>query len=90
MIDVEVFRVTGNAVKLQVKEDSTVRDVLSAIETGRTIGQDGMSLIEAAQKYYGSVEALGTLRVNGSPAGLDSAVPAGATILIVPKIEGGN
>ena len=37
----------------------------------------------------GSVEALGTLRVNGSPATLDMRVQPGATILIIPKIEGG-
>ena len=89
MIDVEVFRVTGSPVKLQVEEEATVRDVLSTPESGQTINQPEMSLLEAARKYYGSIEALGTLRVNGSPATLDTKVTPGATILIIPKIEGG-
>lgn len=90
MIEVEVFRVTGSAVKLQVREESTVRDVLSQPETGQIIGEDGKSLLEAAQDQYGSIAALGSLRVNGSPATLDTCVSPGATILIIPKIEGGR
>ena len=90
MMQVEVFRVTGTPVKLEVEEESTVRDVLSKAETGKVIGQEEMSLLEAARKFYGSVEALGTLRVNGSPATLDTRVASGATILIIPKIEGGR
>ena len=89
MIDVEVFRVTGSPVKLQVEEESTVRDVLSKPESGRTINQPDMSLLDAARRFYGSVEALGTLRVNGSPATLDTRVTPGCTILLIPKIEGG-
>lgn len=89
MIDVEVFRVTGSPVKLQVRKESTARDVLSAPESGRTINQPDMSLLEAARKYYGSIEALGTFRVNGGPATLDTKVTPGAVVLIIPKIEGG-
>ena len=89
MIEVEIFRVTGTPVKLMVEEESTVKHVLSKPETGKVIGQEDMSLLEAAQKFYGSIEALGTLRVNGSPATLDTKVSPGATILIIPKIEGG-
>jgi molybdopterin converting factor small subunit len=39
---------------------------------------------------YGSIAQLGTLRVNGASATLDTPVRAGATILIIPKVEGGN
>ena len=89
MIEVEVFRVTGTPVKLEVEEESTVRDVLSKPQTGKVVGQEDMSLLEAAGQLYGSIESLGTLRVNGSPATLDTTVMPGATILIIPKIEGG-
>ena len=90
MIDVEVFRVTGTPIKLQVEDEATVRDVLSRPESGRTVGQENMSLLEAARKFYGSIESLGTPRVNGSPATLDTKLAPGATILIIPKIEGGH
>ena len=39
---------------------------------------------------YGGIAGLGTLRVNGASATLDTPVRAGATILIIPKVEGGS
>jgi hypothetical protein len=39
---------------------------------------------------YGSIEQLGTLRVNGAAATLDTPVTASATILIIPKVECGS
>ena len=53
------------------------------------LGRDG-SLMEAAEELYGGIAGLGTLRVNGASATLDTPVRAGATILIIPKVEGGS
>jgi len=85
---VEIFRLTGQPVTIEVQENGTIRDVFSQPESGRVIGREG-PLLEAAQWSYGSIEALGTLRVNGSAANLDTPVTAGSTILIIPKVEGG-
>ena len=85
---VEVFRVTGNAVELVVGENGTVRDVLAHPDSGQVVGQEG-SLLKYAEAEYGSIEGLGTLRVNGAPATLDTPVTEGATLLIIPKVEGG-
>ena len=52
------------------------------------IGREG-SLMKAAEEAYGSIAALGSLRVNGAAATLDTRVTPGATILIIPKVEGG-
>lgn len=54
----------------------------------KSIGREG-SLLKAAEEAYGSINALGNLRVNGSAATLDTPVTAGSTILIIPKVEGG-
>ena len=85
---VEIFRLTGQPVTIDVAESGTVRDVFSHPESGKVIGREG-SLLEAAEEAYGSIEAMGTLRVNGSAASLDTPVTAGSTILIIPKVEGG-
>jgi molybdopterin converting factor small subunit len=85
---VEIFRLTGQPVSIEVKENGTVRDVFSHPDSGKVIGKEG-SLLEAAEDAYGSIEALGNLRVNGSAATLDTKVTAGSTILIIPKVEGG-
>jgi len=85
---VEIFRLTGQPVTIEVTEGGTVRDVFSHPDSGKVIGKDG-SLLEAAKEVYGSIEALGNLRVNGSAATLDTPVTAGSTILIIPKVEGG-
>ena len=85
---VEIFRVTGQPVQVEVRENGTVKDAFSHPDSGKAIGRDG-SLMQAAEEYYGSIAALGTLRVNGASATLDTAVTAGATILIIPKVEGG-
>jgi molybdopterin converting factor small subunit len=86
---VEVFRLTGQPISLDVAENGTVRSVFAHPESGKVIGKCGMSLIEAAEQAYGSVSAMGNLRVNGFPATLETPVTAGATILIIPKVEGG-
>jgi len=85
---VEIFRLTGQPVTIEVEESGTVRDVFSHPDSGKAIGREG-SLLKAAQEVYGSVEALGTLRVNGAAATLDTPVSEGATILLIPKVEGG-
>ena len=86
---VEIFRLTGEPVTIDVQENGTIRDVFSHPESGKVIGREG-SLLEAAEEAYGSIETLGTLRVNGSAATLDTIVSAGSTILIIPKVEGGT
>ena len=85
---VEIFRLTGRPVTIEVTEGGTVRDVFSHPDSGKVIGREG-PLLKAAEQAYGSIEALGTLRVNGSAATLDTPVTAGSTILIIPKVEGG-
>lgn len=86
---VEIFRLTGEPVTIEVQENGTIRDVFSHPESGKVIGKEG-TLLEAAEQTYGSIETLGNLRVNGSAATLDTKVTAGSTILIVPKVEGGK
>ena len=85
---VEIFRLTGQPVTIDVEENGTVRDVFSNPDSGKVIGREG-SLLETAEEAYGSIQALGNLRVNGSAATLDTPVTAGSTILIIPKVEGG-
>ena len=86
---VEIFRLTGEPVSIEVRENGTVKDVFSHPDSGKVLGRDG-SLMEAAEEMYGSIAQLGTLRVNGASATLDTPVRAGATILIIPKVEGGS
>jgi molybdopterin converting factor small subunit len=85
---VEIFRLTGEPVSIEVQENGTVKDVFSHPDSGKALGRDG-SLMEAAEEMYGSISQMGTLRVNGMSATLDTPVKAGATILIIPKVEGG-
>ena len=86
---VEIFRLTGEPVSIEVKENGTVNDVFSAEGSGKVLGKDG-TLLDAAEEMYGGVSQMGTLRVNGMSATLDTPVKAGATILIIPKVEGGR
>jgi molybdopterin converting factor small subunit len=86
---VEIFRLAGEPVTIEVSENGTVRDVFSHPDSGKAVRREG-TLLEAAEYVYGSIENLGTLRVNGSAATLDTPVTAGSTILIIPKVEGGN
>ena len=85
---VEIFRLTGRPIAIEVGERATVRQVFEHAESGKVIGRDG-SLMKAAEELYGSLETLGTLRVNGAAATLDTVVEPGATVLIIPKVEGG-
>ena len=80
---------TGTPVSVEVQENGTVRDVFSQPKSGKAIGQEG-TLLDAAERLPGGIGGLGTLRVNGSAATLDTTVASGATILIIPKIEGGG
>ena len=86
---VEIFRLTGEPITVDVRENGTVKDVFSHPESGKVLGRDG-TLMEAAEEMYGGIAGLGTLRVNGTSATLDTPVRAGATILIIPKVEGGS
>ena len=86
---VEIYRLASEPVTLEVSDGSTVRDIFSHPLSGKAIGREG-SLLDEAEEAYGSIEALGNIRVNGLSANLDSAVPDGATILIIPKVQGGS
>ena len=88
-MEVEIYRLASEPVILQVSDGGTVRDVFSHPSSGKAIGREG-SLLDAAEEAYGSIEALGNIRVNGLSANLDSPVPDGATILVVPKVQGGE
>ncbi len=86
---VEIFRLAGSPISIEVTEGATVRDVLEAPGGGRALGYAELSLMDAAMDVYGSVERLGSFRVNGAPADLATPVTEGATLLIIPKVEGG-
>ena len=86
---VEIYRLASEPVTLEVSDGSTVRDIFSHPSSGKAIGREG-SLLDEAEEAYGSIEALGNIRVNGLSANLDSSVPDGATILIIPKVQGGS
>ena len=86
---VEIYRLTGEPVAIEVNEGATVKDVFSHPESGKALHREG-NLLQAANEAYGSVEGLGTLRVNGASATLDTPVQSGATILLIPKVEGGR
>jgi len=86
-VKVEIFRVTGNPVFVEVQENGTIRDAFSQPESGQAMGHDG-TLLDVAERL-GGMEKLGTLRLNGQSATLDTPVTAGATILLIPKVEGG-
>ena len=86
---VEIFRLAGEPIQVEVQDGGTVKDVFSAEGSGKVLGQDG-NLLDAAEDHYGGIDRLGNLRVNGAAATLDTPVEAGATILIIPKVEGGQ
>jgi len=86
---VEIFRLTNEPVVVEVRQNGTVKDVFSHPDSGKVLRYEG-TLLEAANEMYGGIERLGTLRVNGVPATLETAVTEGATILIIPKVEGGR
>ena len=71
---VEIFRLTGQPVVIEVEEPGTVRDVFSHPDSGKVLGRDG-NLRTAAQELYGSLEQLGTLRVKGSSRRMSCTAP---------------
>ena len=87
---VEIFRLAGSPISIEVTEGATVREVLEAPEGGKALGREGVSLMDAALELYGSIDRLGSFRVNGAPADLSTPVSEGATLLIIPKVEGGQ
>ena len=90
---VELFRMASEPITIEVEGDeATIKQVLSAPGSGKVLGEDERTLIEVAQERYGAngVDGLGSLRVNGSAATLDTVVREGQTILIIPKVEGGR
>jgi len=87
---VEIYRLASQPIRVEVRENGTVKDAFSTPDSGRVIGREGMTLLEAAEEIYGRIEDLGTLRVNGSAATLETPVTEGATILLIPKVEGGR
>ena len=86
---VEIFRLAGEPIQVEVRDGGSVKDVFTAPGSGKVLGQDS-TLMDAAEEMYGSLERLGSLRVNGAAATLDTVVQPGATILIIPKVEGGQ
>jgi len=86
---VEVFRLAGEPIQVEVQDGGMVKDVFSAPGSGKVLGQDS-TLMEAAGDFYGGIDRLGSLRVSGATATLDTVVQPCATILIMPKVEGGH
>ena len=87
---VEIFRLSSQPVEIEVREGGTVRDVFSTPGSGKAVGRESQTLLDAAEDLYGGVDGLGTLRVDGAAATLDSAVRPGSTIFLIPKVEGGS
>ncbi|MBM4030156.1 MAG: MoaD/ThiS family protein [Planctomycetes bacterium] len=87
---VELYRLSAEPITVEVEADATVKQVLSAPGTGCILGDEDSTLLEAAERRYGGLDQLGTLRVNGAAATLETRVTEGATILIIPKVEGGR
>jgi len=85
---VEVFRLAGQPMTIEVKEGGTVRDVFETPDSGKVVGYDG-SLLEAVEELYGGMDGLGTLRVDGAPATLETVVKPGSVIMLIPTVEGG-
>ena len=87
---VELFRMASEPITIEVEgEEATIKQVLSAPGSGKVFGEEDRSLIDVANERYGGVAGLGSLRVNGSAATLDTVVHEGETILVIPKVEGG-
>ena len=88
---VELFRMASEPITIEVEGDeATIKQVLTARGSGKVLGEDERTLLEVAQERYGSIDGLGNLRVNGSAATLETVVREGQTILIIPKVEGGQ
>ena len=87
---VEIFRLAGSPISIEVTDGATVKDVLEAPGGGKALGMEEHSLFDAALELYGSIDRLGSFRVNGAPADLSTPVSEGATLLIIPKVEGGQ
>jgi mycothiol synthase len=71
---------------VSVHESGAVKDVFSHPDSGKVLGREG-TLMDAAEEMCGGIAQLGTLRVNGACATLDTPVRPGATILIIPRVE---
>ena len=88
---VELFRMASEPITIEVEGDeATIKQVLSAPGSGKVLGEDERTLIDVANERYGGVAGLGNLRVNGSAADLETIVREGQTILVIPKVEGGQ
>ena len=86
---VEIFRLSGQPVEIEVQDGGTVRDVFSTPGSGKAVGREDMTLLDAADDLYGGGAGLGSLRVDGAAATLDTEVKPGSTIFLIPKVEGG-
>ena len=87
---VEIYRVAGQAiVQLEVGEHGIVADVLAHPDSGQAIGVEG-SLMEDCQSEGVSLDTLGTFRVNGQVADLNTPVTEGCTLMIIPAVKGGK
>lgn len=87
---VEVMRIGGDPITVQLDCDETsVKSVFSVEGSGRVLGYNSLSLVAAAREQYGTVEAMGQIRINGNEGNLGSVVRDGDIIIIVPKVQGG-
>ena len=87
MARVEIYRLASNPVTVEVEEPGTVRDVFSQPGTGEVMGYEGKTLMQVIEEE--GLSSLGSIRVDGAPADLDTPVEAGSVILLVPEVEGG-
>jgi hypothetical protein len=92
---IEIFRVTSSPVSIEMEgndEGVTIRDVFNEPGTGKVIGRDDETLLEAIESEYGDagIEKLGSIRVNSISATLDTVVYGGAAIVIIPKVKAGR
>ena len=91
-MNVQIYRAAGSAVSLHVdapQGELSVKSIFSAPGSGEVLGDASKTLAEVAIAKFGSVANLGTIRVNGVRATLDTMCPDQGTIMIFPKVEGG-
>jgi molybdopterin converting factor small subunit len=87
-MNVEFLRLFGEPFAIHVGGDATVERLFSTPGSGRVLGDERHSLLEAAERRYGSLDQLGMLRVDGAAATLETRVAEGSTVLIIPKVVG--
>ena len=86
---IQLYRLASEPIVVEVEGDgSTVKAIFSAPGSGGLVNREG-SLMDYANAV-GGVYVLGSLRVNGIPAELSTAVSDGDLVMLVPQVEGGG